>query len=265
MFERYTERARRVIFFARYESSQFGSTTIESEHFLLGLLREDKNLTSRFLRDASSIESIRKEIEGRSTIREKVSTSIDMPLSEACKRILAHANEEAERLKHSHIGTEHLLLGILREEGCLAAQILHERGLRFATIREELARSLPPEDGGGVHLLSISPTFQTLMLKLDGHRLTTTSNHLQEAAKALAALQFEIARGELQNVLDSLVEAIKQRNPKEDVFAPLYQSVDWPITLKDIHTGLSAEEDCKFKFNLTLLLAELLLMRANNR
>ena len=116
MFERYTERARRVIFFARYEASQFGSTTIETEHLLLGLIREDKNLTNRFLRNHSSIESIRKEIEGRTTIREKVSTSIDLPLSNECKRILAYAAEEAERLNHRHIGTEHLLLGILREE-----------------------------------------------------------------------------------------------------------------------------------------------------
>ena len=142
MFERYTERARRVIFFARYEASQFGSTTIETEHLLLGLIREDKNLTNRFLRNQSSIESIRKEIEGRTTIREKVSTSIDLPLSNECKRILAYAAEEAERLNHRHIGTEHLLLGILREEKCVAGEILHERGLRLNAIREELARSV---------------------------------------------------------------------------------------------------------------------------
>src|SRR6266403_100539 len=142
MFERYTERARRVIFFARYEASQFGSTTIETEHLHLGLIREDKNLTNRFLRNHSSIESIRKEIEGRTTIREKVSTSIDLPLSNECKRILAYAAEEAERLNHRHIGTEHLLLGILREEKCVAAEILHERGLRLNAIREELARSV---------------------------------------------------------------------------------------------------------------------------
>src|SRR5271170_1317690 len=142
MFERFTEKARRVIFFARYEASQFGSTTIETEHLLLGLIREDKNLTNRFLRNHSSIESIRKEIEGRTTIREKVSTSIDLPLSNECKRILAYAAEEAERLNHRHIGTEHLLLGILREEKCVAAEILHERGLRLNAIREELARSV---------------------------------------------------------------------------------------------------------------------------
>src|SRR5207244_2029108 len=88
MFERYTEKARRVIFFGRYEASQFGSPYIEAEHLLLGLLREDKALTNRFLRSPhASIESIRKQIEGRTTVREKVSTSVDLPLSQEGKRV----------------------------------------------------------------------------------------------------------------------------------------------------------------------------------
>jgi ATP-dependent Clp protease ATP-binding subunit ClpA len=144
MFERFTERARRVIFFARYEAAQFGSTTIENEHLLLGLIREDQNLTNRFVGNQSSIESIRKEIEGRTIIRERVSTALDLPMSNECKRILAYAAEETERLKHRHIGTEHLLLGILREEKCMAAQILQQYGLRVNAIREELARSPMP-------------------------------------------------------------------------------------------------------------------------
>ncbi|HET9130679.1 MAG TPA: Clp protease N-terminal domain-containing protein, partial [Terriglobia bacterium] len=102
MFEHYTERARRVIFFARYEAAQFGSTSIESEHFLLGLIREDKNIEGRFVRDVPPLENIRKEIEARANIRKTVSTSIDLPLTDECKRILAHAAEEAERLKHRH-------------------------------------------------------------------------------------------------------------------------------------------------------------------
>jgi ATP-dependent Clp protease ATP-binding subunit ClpC len=141
MFERYTEKARRVIFFARYEASQFGSPYIETEHLLLGLLREDKALTNRFLRSHASVESIRKQIEQRTIVREKVSTSVDLPLSNECKRVLAYAAEEAERLSHKHIGTEHLLLGLLREEKCFAAEILTERGLRLTAIREELQRT----------------------------------------------------------------------------------------------------------------------------
>src|SRR5207249_8960834 len=124
------------------EASQFCSPYIETEHLLLGLLREDKALTNRFLRSPqASIESIRKQIEGRTTVRERVSTSVDLPLSQECKRVLAYAAEEAERLSHKHIGTEHLLLGLLREEKSFAAEILHERGLRLTTIREELSRA----------------------------------------------------------------------------------------------------------------------------
>ncbi|MBI3209853.1 MAG: ATP-dependent Clp protease ATP-binding subunit [Candidatus Solibacter usitatus] len=141
MFERYTEKARRVIFFARYEASQFGSPYIETEHLLLGLIREDKALANRFLRSNAAIESIRKQIEAHTTIREKVSTSVDLPLSHECKRVLAYGAEEAERLNHKHIGTEHLMLGLLREEKCLAAEILHERGLRLTQVREEIARA----------------------------------------------------------------------------------------------------------------------------
>ena len=148
MFERYTEKARRVIFFARYEASQFGLPYIESEHLLLGLLREDKALTNRFLRSHASVESIRKQIEAHTTIREKVSTSVDLPLSNESKRVLAYAAEEAERLGHKHIGTEHLLLGLLREEKCFASEILQERGLKLAQIRDELARVPHATDAG---------------------------------------------------------------------------------------------------------------------
>src|SRR5262249_15066545 len=78
------------------------------------------------------------------TVRERVPTSIDLPLSHECERILAYAAEEAERLNHRHIGTEHLVLGVLREEKSVAAQILHERGLTLAGVREELGRGGTP-------------------------------------------------------------------------------------------------------------------------
>ncbi|MCI0336689.1 MAG: ATP-dependent Clp protease ATP-binding subunit [Acidobacteria bacterium] len=141
MFERYTEKARRVIFFARYEASQFGASQIEAEHILLGLIREDKNLTTRFFhRSHANIESIRKEIEERTILRERISTNIDLPLSSEAKRVLAFAAEESEKLGTRHIGTEHLLLGLLREESSVAAEILYERGLRLSDIRQDLMR-----------------------------------------------------------------------------------------------------------------------------
>jgi ATP-dependent Clp protease ATP-binding subunit ClpC len=143
MFERYTERARRVLFFARYEASQLGSISIETEHLLLGLIREGKGLTSRiFARSHLSLENIRKEIEGRTVFREKVSTSVEIPFSAETKRVLQFAAEEADRLLHNYIGTEHLLLGILREERSVAASILMEKGMRLHTVREDIVQLL---------------------------------------------------------------------------------------------------------------------------
>lgn len=147
MFEKYTEKARRVIFFARYEASQLGSPLIETEHLLLGLIREDKSFASRFLpRSATTVQDIRKEIEGRTLVRDKVSTSVDLPFSEESKRVLNCAAEESEKLFHKHIGTEHILLGLLREEKSVAAEILREHGLRPRMIREELSPSIPEKN-----------------------------------------------------------------------------------------------------------------------
>jgi uncharacterized protein (TIGR02246 family) len=144
MFERYTEKARRVIFFARYEASQYGIMSIETEHLLLGLMREDKALVWRFLRESGGVESIRREIESQITRGERLSTAIEIPVSAECKRILNKAAEEAECLGSKYVGTEHILLGILHEHNCLAARLLRERGLTLEWLREELAR--PSDD-----------------------------------------------------------------------------------------------------------------------
>jgi ATP-dependent Clp protease ATP-binding subunit ClpA len=140
MFERYTEKARRVIFFARYEASQFGSPCIDTEHLLLGMIREDAAIVKRMSRLPFKIESIRKRIEELVSPREKVSTSVDLPLSAACKRVLAFAVEEAERLGDKHIDSNHLLLGLMRERDGLAARVLTEAGINTSEFREEVAR-----------------------------------------------------------------------------------------------------------------------------
>ncbi|WP_263352265.1 Clp protease N-terminal domain-containing protein [Acidicapsa acidisoli] len=135
MFERYNEKARRVIFFARYEASEFGSPYIETEHLLLGLLRENKGVFTLILGLNLSEEEIRAAISELTTKRQKIATSIDLPLSDEALRILAYSAEEAERLRNKHIGPEHLLLGILREEKCLAARILRDRGIQLKKAR----------------------------------------------------------------------------------------------------------------------------------
>jgi ATP-dependent Clp protease ATP-binding subunit ClpC len=146
MFERYTEKSRKAIFFARYEASQAGSQHIEAEHLLLGLLRTDEPLAQRLIRP-ESIESIRTQIHKRYSGRKKISTSVDLPLSEECKHVLAHGAEEALTRHHQHIEPQHLLLGLLREETCAAAAIMREHGLTFSFLEGVVfapAQSSPP-------------------------------------------------------------------------------------------------------------------------
>jgi hypothetical protein len=137
MFERYTEKARRTIFFARYEASQFGSPEIDTEHLLLGLLRENRFLFHWLTH--VNMQSIRQRIEALSPVREKTSTAVDLPLTTAAKRTLKFAADEADRLGHRQIGTEHLLLGLLDEESGLAAQILRGYGADEAELRKKFA------------------------------------------------------------------------------------------------------------------------------
>jgi enamine deaminase RidA (YjgF/YER057c/UK114 family) len=143
MFERYSEAARRVLFFARYEASQTGSLTIGSEHLLLGLLREP--VFARFIAGQTNVppETLRTDVERQISFREKVSTSVELPFSADTKRILQHAVSEADRLQHRHIGGEHLVLAILVEEDSPAAAILMEHGMSLDSSREEVARSDP--------------------------------------------------------------------------------------------------------------------------
>jgi ATP-dependent Clp protease ATP-binding subunit ClpC len=141
MFERYTEKARRVIFFARYEASMFGASQIEAEHILLGLIREDKGLFKRFIPgDRVDVASIRKAIEQRTVKRDSIANSIDLPLSSESKRVLAFAAEESDNLGCRHIGTEHLLSGLLRIGDPVAAEILLGLGLEISQIRQDIVR-----------------------------------------------------------------------------------------------------------------------------
>ena len=130
MFERFTETARRTIFFARYEASVFGSPVIEIHHLLLGALREDKTLSKRL-----PPETIRHALEQRFPRGASVSTVVDLPLSSDSKRALAYAAEEAQTLRHHNIDTPHLFLGILRVENSVAAELLQENGIDSSLVR----------------------------------------------------------------------------------------------------------------------------------
>ena len=143
MFEKYTEKARRVIFFARYEASELGGRAIEAEHILLGLLREDLELFRRLLPEgtdlAAEAAAVRSAVEAAYPREEKLSASVDMPLSPSAKQALSCAADESQKMSHLHIGTEHLLVGLLRDEGSLASGLLRSRGLELGSVRTQIS------------------------------------------------------------------------------------------------------------------------------
>ncbi|MBV8847414.1 MAG: hypothetical protein JO307_31780 [Bryobacterales bacterium] len=145
MFERYTEKARRSIFFARYEASTFGSPEIGTEHLLLGLLREDPAL----LGAKPPLEPIRKWIVDHGGARgETIPTSMDLPLNQECKRALMLGADEATKMGHTRVETGHLLLGIVDQESCGGATALREFGfiadaLRAAVASNPVGAALP--------------------------------------------------------------------------------------------------------------------------
>jgi hypothetical protein len=141
MFERYTDAARRALLAADHEARDAGSHCVGPEHVLLGILREDRALTHRFLHDADSVDWYRAQIEDRTTRSESGPCEGELPLSEATERVLEFATEEAGRMEHEHIHTEHLFLALLREESSIAAGILHERGLQLSSAREQIEHS----------------------------------------------------------------------------------------------------------------------------
>jgi uncharacterized protein (TIGR03435 family) len=194
MFERYTERARRVLFFARYEASQRGSLSIETEHLLLGLVREGKGVTSLiFARSNISLANIRKEIEGRIVFRRPVSTSVEIPFTMESKRALQFAAEEADRLLHNYIGTEHFLLGILREERSVAASILMEKGVRLEAVRDQIVQLLAgkaqqPFAAWATHPPNIAPSYELHVSRsggIQGHSTTAGPDYWTASGFAL--------------------------------------------------------------------------------
>lgn len=139
MFERYTERARRGVFFARYEACQLGSPTIECEHLLLGVMREDPALF--FKTDGTPRPSdLKKAISANLKVGPRVEVSVDVPLSADCKRAIAHAAEEADRLGSRTVGCEHILMGLMRQEESHTARGMKEAGMNLNALRTAAAK-----------------------------------------------------------------------------------------------------------------------------
>jgi ATP-dependent Clp protease ATP-binding subunit ClpC len=175
MFEGYTEKTQRIIFFARYEAAQVGASSIEPEHLLLGLLRESRELITPPVDLDNLIHELRAAMPPG---REKISTSVDLPLSHGAKRVLAYSAEEAKRLNHEKIAPAHLLLGILRESGRPAELLLGKHGVSLTPLREKISKhGISAKDtreepnsrsGNGAIVYALRETFSPMASRLTG-------------------------------------------------------------------------------------------------
>jgi len=144
MWQRFTERARKVVFYAQEEAQRFGEGYVSTEHLLLGLVREPDSSACRVLvRAGLSLEKIRIAVESQLPKGEDI-PSQDMTLTPRAKRVIDLAYEEARRLNNNHIGSEHLLLGLIREGDGLAARVLRTLGAELEAIRELVVAEVAP-------------------------------------------------------------------------------------------------------------------------
>lgn len=144
MFERFSEKARRVIFYARYEAGMFGSHRIETEHILIALLKESGSDWKSLLGDIDA-DSIRREIGSYVDAASRLSTKVELPLSVESKQVISLSVEEADRLNQRPIGTKHLLLGLLLIDNCRGTQILKARGVAVEETLEALRSRKEPD------------------------------------------------------------------------------------------------------------------------
>ena len=153
MYERFTDRARKVMQLANQEAQRFNHEYIGTEHILLGLVKEGSGVAANVLKNLDvDLKKIRMEVEKIVQSGPDMVTIGRLPHTPRAKKVIEYCNEEARNLNHNYVGTEHLLLGLLREQEGVAAQVLMNLGLKLEEVREEVLNLLghstpmPPEE-----------------------------------------------------------------------------------------------------------------------
>ncbi|GIW93036.1 MAG: ATP-dependent Clp protease ATP-binding protein [Pirellulaceae bacterium] len=143
MYERFTDRARKVMQLANQEAQRFNHEYIGTEHILLGLVKEGSGVAANVLKNLDvDLRRIRQEVEKLVQSGPEMVTMGKLPQTPRAKKVLEYAMEEARNLNHNYVGTEHILLGLLREQEGVAAQVLMNLGLKLEDVREEVLNLL---------------------------------------------------------------------------------------------------------------------------
>jgi hypothetical protein len=161
MFERFTDRARKVMQLANQEAQRFNHEYIGTEHILLGLLREGSGVAATVLKNLDiDLRQVHAEIERIVQSGPDMSVKLQRPQTPRAKKVIEYAIEEARIFNHNYVGTEHLLLGLVREQEAVAGQVLMNLGVKLEDVREEVlnllgqapAPKMANKQGGGKEL-----------------------------------------------------------------------------------------------------------------
>src|SRR5213595_121542 len=143
MYERFTDRARKVMQLANQEAQRFNHEYIGTEHILLGLVKEGSGVAANVLKNLDiDLRKIRLEVEKIVQSGPDMVTMGKLPQTPRAKKVIEYSIEEARNLNHNYVGTEHLLLGLLREQEGVAAQVLMNLGMKLEDVREEVLNLL---------------------------------------------------------------------------------------------------------------------------
>ena len=184
----FTERVRRVLTMARDEAPRLHHEYIGTEHILLGLLREEEGIAAAVFKNLKiDVVDVGGKIEETVNIGRSTPDNRDLPYTSRAKKVLELAVLSARDLKHNYVGTEHLLLGLLREENGIAAQILNYYGLTLEAVRDEVQRLLGggPGDAAGTGVAAVV-SVKVRIRFADGSELRKDCNSVAEAVSFLS-------------------------------------------------------------------------------
>jgi ATP-dependent Clp protease ATP-binding subunit ClpC len=145
LHNRFTDRARKVMALANQEAKHFDHEYIATEHVLLGIIKEGNGVAATILKNLKvDLSTLRNEVEKCLPSGSDIVTMQKLPQTPRTKKVIDYSMEEARNFKHNYVGTEHLLLGLLREQEGLAAQVLMNIGVKLDEVRAEILKLLGP-------------------------------------------------------------------------------------------------------------------------
>lgn len=229
MFEKFTERARKVVHIARQEAERLGQDFIGTEHLLLGLVKEGTGVAANVLESLDvELEKIRVEIEKKvAPTGNTINSSTSLPFTPKAKKVLEFSLEEARNLDHNYIGTEHLLLGLLREQEGMAAQIMLELGVKLDDVRAQV-----------MELLGADSMMDTSAGMEPSPQQASSQQQSESATPALDSFGRDLTELAKQDKLDPVIGREKEIQRLQQILAR--RTKNNPVLLGEAGVGKSA-------------------------